>query len=110
MPQTSASGNKNIAKKVETKLLEEVKKARKRSKGYRLVKGESAGKLTLRTDEVVLVRTRDEAIEYIKAGGKSWQVEKAELDETSEGTYQTVELWKVQPRMEEAYYWFLERF
>lgn len=109
MPQKSASSNK-IRKSVETKLVEEVKQSRKKSKGYRLVKGEAAGKLAIRTDEVILVRTKEEAMEHIKSGGKTWQIEKAELDETSEGTYQTVELWKVQPRMAEAYYWFLERF
>lgn len=109
MPRKSASSNK-IRKNVETKLVEEFKQSRKKSRGYRLVKGEAAGKLAIRTDQVISVGTKEEAIEYIKSGGKTWQIEQAELDETTEGTYQTVELWKVQPRMAEAYYWFLERF
>jgi hypothetical protein len=107
MPRNANSPRKKVIVQVEKELTKEVKEKKKKKSGFKLVKAESAGKLAIRTEESVYFKTRKEALDYAKQGGRL-TVSRETLDELKEGNYKTVECWKVQPSNSESYYWFVE--
>lgn len=107
---SASTGKKKIKKAVEKEMTTEVKRARKRKDGWKLVKGESAGKLAIRTEEEYLIYgDKSQVVEFIASGGRFTLIELHDKDDSTESHYNTVEIYKVSPKNSESYFWFVER-
>lgn len=106
MRQLASTGKEKAKKTVERQMTKEITQRRKSQRGYRLVKGEASGKLATRTEESVSFKTKEQAIAHIRSTGKATQI--STLDDSVEGQFNTVGLWKVQPINGEAFFWFVE--
>jgi hypothetical protein len=109
MSRLGSNGKKKGKAVAEREITKEAVKSKRKANGWKLVRGESAGKLAVRDDEEeIIFAQKQDAIAFIHQNGDYVKVEKQELSDLTEGHFKAAEVWRCTHGVD-IYYWFLER-